>query len=64
MTEEIDVKKILRSILEKRFTSLIPDQKIELSSIIFDYIQLLNDSKIEEAANYLLKAREKLARII
>jgi hypothetical protein len=64
MTNKSEYWQALLSLLKERYPDLALDEMEELTDIIFDYIQLLSDSRIEEAAHYLRTKYGLLVKII
>jgi hypothetical protein len=58
MKNKEETMAMLLSVISEEYPKMSKSKKAELAKIVFDLIQLLNESKIEESANIILKNYE------
>jgi hypothetical protein len=61
---KLELKKLIISILEKEISGLTKKRTDKLSKIVFEYISLLNEGKIEEANTLIHNNHDQLERLI
>jgi len=58
MKNEEETMAMLLAVISEEYPKIAKSKKAKLAKIVFDLIQLLDKSKIEESANILYKNRE------